>query len=357
MKFVIPSQLTAKEELEFACTQQARFASLVWNGLNIVANREYGEEFLNDVVKASLAGEQKSRFQVALRKLGIEDDPPAVKAAKYHYFSNQIGGISSQIIIEGDKKAWLRHPSPQTSWPGLSFLALPPRNRRIAFSTWHPLNGQLIGCPRLRWVITKVRTEGQPYEEGYFEECERELTPSEVLAYEPVDRTPEFIESQAPVLDPAVWPEERVLRARRNYLSDYAQQTLRSIEQLRGPFEASRILEITLQGIAHQFTHQLMDDLSLSARNLDGVAETFSALLWLANMEHEIERLDSNQYRIHVNADQPKGALFARNASNLFPWLDLTVRILNGHLLLTREKEKPGEGESWALIDAGRWVR
>ncbi len=355
MKFSPPAAATPLDELRFECAIRTRFLSLVWNGLNITANRFFGEEFLIELTQAALLGEQSERFLEAIRKLGLEDEPPALKAAKYHYFSNEIGGIASQIIIESDRKAWLRHPSPQASWPGLSFLALPSRSRRVGFTTWHPRDGELMGSPELRWVVTKVRTEGQPYEEGYFEEMDRPLHPSEVLAFEHAEHTPEFIPELAPTLDPTQWPEARRLKARRNYIRDYANQSLASIDRLLGPVEARRVLETCLQGLAHQYTHEFMKELGLTAASLDELTHALSAFLWLAGIPHEISATGDNVRQLTL--DEADGDAFSRSyPAAAHVWLDLIVRILNGHMSLDRIPS-PGRAEVWELIDAGRWIR
>lgn len=357
MKFAPPQSMSEIEQLRLECAERARFYGLIWNGLNITANRFYGEAFSIELVRSSLLGEQNERFQASVRKLGLENEPPALKAAKYHYLSNQIGGIESQIIVENDRKAWLRHPSPQSAWPGLSFLALPSRVRREGFITWHPRDGALMGCPRLRWVVTKVRAEGEAYEEGYFEEMDRPLGPDEVLAFENPEHTPEFDPDRAPQLDPDVWPEERLLKARRNYIRDYARQTLVSIERLQGPREASRTLETCLQGIAHQFTHELMRDLGLSHDSLDDLTRTLSAFLWLAEVPHEVVETEANVRRFSVlgGAADPHPVL-GRHSRSLRVWLDLVVRILNGRMAL-EEVGADRAAQVWDLVDFGRWIR
>ena len=64
--------------------------------------------------------------------------------------------------------------------------------RRTVFSTWHPRNGELMGCRRLAWVCTKLIDEGEPYDEGFFVEHDRDLADHERARFEVHETTPEF---------------------------------------------------------------------------------------------------------------------------------------------------------------------
>ena len=52
------------------------------------------------------------KFIGGLEKLGLQDTPAAIACAKYHYFSNQLGGVSVEYLEESPKKAWIRYPPP-----------------------------------------------------------------------------------------------------------------------------------------------------------------------------------------------------------------------------------------------------
>ena len=53
------------------------------------------------------------RFLPGLEKLGLADEPHAVAAAKYHYFSNQLGGVGVEYFEE-----------PGIRWLGYAAVAL-----------------------------------------------------------------------------------------------------------------------------------------------------------------------------------------------------------------------------------------
>ncbi len=71
--------------------------------------------------------------------------------AKYHYFSNQLGGVKVEYFAENDKKAWVRCPPPRWIWMGTAICAIPTDVNRAmlremrsnnattisVFGTWH----------------------------------------------------------------------------------------------------------------------------------------------------------------------------------------------------------------------------
>src|SRR5687767_5547505 len=52
------------------------------------------------------------------RQARLEEAPPAVAAAQYHYLSNWIGGVHVEYMYESDRKAWIRYPPPRWIWQG-----------------------------------------------------------------------------------------------------------------------------------------------------------------------------------------------------------------------------------------------
>ena len=65
------------------------------------------------------------RFLPGLQKLGLDAEPDAVAAAKYHYFSNQLGGVEVEYWQESERKAWIRYPPPRWIWMGTAICAIP----------------------------------------------------------------------------------------------------------------------------------------------------------------------------------------------------------------------------------------
>ncbi|MBI4179393.1 hypothetical protein HY522_08235, partial [bacterium] len=146
-----------------------------------------------------------------LKKLGSDNakEPPAVVAAKYHHLSNEMGGLDMEYVEESPKKVWIRYLAPAWGYDGCALFVVPASVQRATFAAWHGRNAVFLNCPRLRFVLTKTLQDGEPYAEGYFEECDWELRPEERFQYQPVATSPDCDPARQPTLDPAVWPQAR----------------------------------------------------------------------------------------------------------------------------------------------------
>lgn len=284
---------TSVENLEALRSRVAlstKFAWIVVSGLTAIASREQGEKALNDIWAALLSSEQKSRFLAALKKLGIDQGPPATIAARYHYFSNTIGGLTMHYIEETPKKVWIRYMSPWGSYPGISALLVPPSVRRTILSTWHPRNGELLGCPRLGWVATKFVSEGHPYDEGYFCEYDHDLAPEERFRVEVVQHSPEFDPDKAPKLDPEAWPEIRWLKGNHNYAVDYLEHVLLIMERLFGTLVAAQLIERGMRMLAVQYTADLARTVGVVGNDVGSICDLLAAILRSFGTEVELRR-------------------------------------------------------------------
>jgi hypothetical protein len=178
------------------------------------------------------------RFLPGLAKLGLDREPHALAAAKYHYFSNQLGGVAVEYLRESDRKAWVRYPPPRWIWMGTALCAIPSEVNRAMLRGWHAHNGVSLGNPRLGFVCTKTTVDGQPGLEGYYLEQERDLEPDERLSFRPEESAPPIPRDSLPVLDAATWPAERKHRAARNYAMEYLRNGLPVLAEIVGPEEA-----------------------------------------------------------------------------------------------------------------------
>lgn len=333
-----------------------KFAWLMVSGITSMCYREKGEAVFNEIWRRLLASEQKERFLEALDKLGIRDHPPAVTAAMYHYFSNAIGGLNMQIVVESPRKAWIRYMAPWGSYPGMAALTVPPSVRRTILSTWHPRNGELLGCPRLGWVATKFVAEGHPYDEGYFYEHDHDLQPNERFRVEHVERTPEFDLSKAPKLDPDAWPEARILKGGYNYSVDYVRHVISIVEQLLGVHAAHDVVRSAMRLLAAQFTADLANATGETAASADGVARMFAAILRSFRNEVEITG-DAAKAVLAVKGFTPftEGDDAPLRAA-VFEFFVMAVRLRNGHLSITRQYDPGSSTERWAIKDEGEWL-
>ena len=228
----------------------------IYNGLVGLLTRDRGQSVAIELIKTTMRAEQGARYVEGLQKLGIDlAEPPAVKAAKYHYLSNTIGGLSLEYYRESDRKAWIRYRAPVGSSPGSGLAYVPRDVRKAVFMTWHPNNGKLMGCPNLQWVLTKLSCDGHPHDEGYFIERDEEvpLEARGIMADEdpPVRRFPK---DGYPQLNPGQWPPLRRTKAMRNFGHDYFVASLRRIATIVGdvPAEAYVSLAARLTAIQMQ---------------------------------------------------------------------------------------------------------
>ncbi|MER9363218.1 hypothetical protein [Mesorhizobium sp. M0500] len=177
-----------------------------------------------------MTAEQKGHFLAALDKLEIQDEPTAVAAAMYHYFSNSIGGLNLQIVIPCPRKAWIRYMTPWATYLGIAASLLPATIRRTMFSISHPRNSEPLCSPRLDWVLTGSVADGHLYDEGYFYEYDHDLRPDEGIRW--VESSPEFVPDTARGLNPEILPEARWLKGGYNFSVDYLRHSMIVLHEL-----------------------------------------------------------------------------------------------------------------------------
>lgn len=349
------------EQLRHECDVGNRFLALIWSGLHIVTLREKGDPALHKLWLRLLAAHQGEKYREGLRKLGIgENEPPAVIAAKYHYFTNIMGGLKMDYVEESPKKVWIRYLSPMWTYPGVSMLAVPTNIRRTGFSGWHPHNGKLMGCKRLGWVATKFITEGYPCDEGYFIEYDHDLAPGEEMRYEVVQKTPECDRSKLPTLDPTLWPEERQLKAHRNWSKGYVKTTIEQLQLMYGENITNFIVSEVMRGLAIQYADQFRTELGLTDKSAKSIAMVFDSILKGCTQMHETSRINDNHYQITLHTFEP----FGNDAPEelrmaFFNFFSMATRVLNGRVSITREVSSDSENakkETWKIKDTGTWL-
>ena len=178
------------------------------------------------------------RFLPGLEKLGLSTQPHAVAAAKYHYFSNQLGGVKVEYYEESERKAWVRYPPPRWMWEGTAICGIPSGVNRAMLRGWHAHNGVTLGNPRLGFVCTKTTVDGQPGLEGYYYEYDFDLEADARLVFRPEESCPRVTISDLPTLDSHLWPAERQAKAHRNYAMEYVRNALPLLVAMLGPEQA-----------------------------------------------------------------------------------------------------------------------
>lgn len=347
------------ERLKARCVLSTKLWGRTFAGLTAMTYRERGSDDLHSLWFKVLTGHQVGHYGAGLEKLGIHNDPPAVAAAKYHYYTNLIGGLDMEYVEESPKKAWIRYLAPMWTYGGIALLALPGTVRRTIFSSWHPRNGKLMGCPRLGYVGTKFIMEGDPYDEGYFMEYDHDLAPEEIMRYETVEHTPEFDPATAPRLDPAAWPEARLVKAQRNFSSGYVNTTIKVLLGMVGESVTYHILGQTMRCLAIQYTHELKRDLGIEGKGAGDVAALFAGLLDACFQELELERVTDAHHRIVLRSYKPfEDFAPERLRTASFAFQEMVARLINGRLAVTRTRESEGGApgaEVWDIVDTGRW--
>ena len=238
----------------------------IYNNLVGLLARERDTPTAVELIRQTMRAEQGVRYMEGLRKLGIDpDEPPAVKAAKYHYLSNSIGGLSLEYFRESDRKAWIRYRAPVGSYPGSGLAVVPRDIRKTVFMTWHPKNGELMGCDRLQWVLTKLSCDGHPFDEGYFIEHD-DPVPLEArgIALDEDPPSKVFDPRKFPALDANQWPRIRLLKAQRSFGHDYFSASLRKLPSLVGESFADAYVRLAtrLVAIQEQRTFVVPDDIA-----------------------------------------------------------------------------------------------
>jgi hypothetical protein len=347
-------------ETERRCNLASAFWWSVVSSITAIAYRERGERDLSTIWYKILTGEQTDRFKEGLAKIGIrEDEPPAVKAAQYHYFSNSIGGLNMQYIEESSKKVWIRYIGPNGTYPGVAMLAMPASQRRTVFSSWHPRNGELMGCPRLGYVATKFSSEGDPYDEGYFFEYDRDLRPEERIQFETVHSTPEFDPAKAPKLDPDNWPRARLLKGMRNFPRDYVAKTTEVLETLYGEQKTTSIIATAMRCMGVQLTNDLASQLKIPARDFRSLCAFHTGILEACYEDFEVINQTDRLIEIRRNSCLPfHGYVPESRRAAFFEFQQSATRMFSGCIRASRQTEEGSEhhAEIWRFEDTGTWL-
>ncbi|MBW2285040.1 MAG: hypothetical protein JRF65_10625 [Deltaproteobacteria bacterium] len=213
------------------------------------------------------------QFLPGLKKLGIDDLPPAVASAQFHYLANQIGEVGVEYMYESDRKAWIRYPPPRYAWDDAAIAGIPTAVNRAMLRGWHGNNGISLGNPRLGFVCTKMTMDGQSGLEGYWREFDHDLDPEDRVRYARSEEGPEFDPDAAPTLPSQDWPEERQQKALRNFGMDWwRSMTLQAIE-LFGPLDGRYLSGLSGTLIGLHYYERTTRTLGISGNDADTFAQ------------------------------------------------------------------------------------
>ena len=266
-------------------------------GLILAVVTRKGDDAAEKFVFRLFRRQHLAMFLPGLKKLGLEGEPAAVAAAKYHYFSNQLGGVKVEYWEESPRKAWIRYPPPRWIWKGTAICAVPGKVNRAILRGWHAHNGVTMGNLRLGFVCTKTTVDGQPGLEGYYLEYDHDLSEEERLVFIPGEGAPFIDPKTLPKLDADSWPEERKQKANRNYAMEYIRSALPELFALFGPAEASYLGHLSALQIGMQFKDEISEMININGYTPKEFANLF---MILAEAQGDEVSLDESQQGIRI---------------------------------------------------------
>ncbi len=227
-----------------------------------VASRD-GEAAVGAWVQRTFRRQHEAKFLASFGKLGLDGLPHAVACARYHYLSNRIGGVDVEVVVEHDRKAWVRFPHPRWIYEGTAICGVPESVSHGFLRGWYAQNGVSLRNPRLGFVCTSQDMTAEHGFSGYFVEEDRDLGPEERLRFRHDEAMPPFDPSRAPVLPPE-WTAERLRKAKRSYAIEYMANGLAVLDR-----SAAEHARLAARLIGRQYYRQLQAMLGIGD-GLDG---------------------------------------------------------------------------------------
>jgi len=265
-----------------------------------------GPKIASDFVFRLFRRQHLQKFLPGLQKLGLDGLPHAVAAAKYHYFSNQLGGVRVEYYEEHDRKAWIRYPPPRWIWAGPAICAIPKEVNYSMLHGWHAYNGISLNNPKLGFVCTKATVDGDAGLEGYYFEYEHELNKEERLRFAPDESCPYIDPETLPHLNEETWPEVRKAKACRNYAMEYIRVGLPLLLDLLGSDEGKRIGNICGLQIGMQCYDDVFHRLGMTGNDAITFMEVFEVLLRASGdiVVRKNNALERHSWRLFASANQ-----------------------------------------------------
>jgi len=256
----------------------AKLYNALMTGLVLTLVSQRGAEDARRFVFAHFRRQHLEKFLPGLTKLGLDRLPHAVACAQYHYFSNALGGVKTEYVLENDNKAWVRYPPPRWIWQGTAICAVPREVNEAMLHGWHGHNGVTLGNPRLGFVCTGQTVDGDPGLEGYYLEYDRDIAEHERVRFATGEHMPPFDPSRAPKLDSAGWPQERLRKVERSYAMEYVRSLLPTMQDLFGVEDAAALVARTARLIGLQFHEDVAATLGIAGTDPESFARILESL-------------------------------------------------------------------------------
>lgn len=256
--------VSALDDVGQACTfWTAACSALVFSVL-----RSHGQDMICELERRSIRRHQETHFLEGLRKLGLEGEASdVVRCAKYHYFSNTLGGLPMDYVQASADKIWIRYLAPfwlgdSSLHPGAGPAVLGPAFGRAPYLGWHANNGAVLGNDRLVFVHTQSLCDGDPWDAGYFTLGDARYPPGQAYLRRVGEWGPRFDAARAPELPHGSWPAERRARAQRNYAVDFTAGRIAMLAELVGEL-APPVLEHAFTVLLSQRLPALLEAMHL----------------------------------------------------------------------------------------------
>lgn len=235
---------TPRPEIQMQATCDLGFS--LFTAILASTLRSSDHDSVGRLIVGMFGSHHDSYFLDGLRKLGLDsEESDVIKSAKYHYYSNVLGGIDMGYAEESRSKAWVFYKTPfcyfdSPFWPSATAAFMRYEGYAEVFRAWHGNNGKSLGNRRVGFVFTHMLFRGDPYDAGYFIEGEEDLPPGESYRTNWGEEPPPMTTIE---LDPAAWTGDRRIKAACNYHVGYVADTVKHLVNMFGPGEAAAIYE------------------------------------------------------------------------------------------------------------------
>ncbi len=328
-------------------------------GLQLMVATSKGPEVMGEWMFQLFRRQHLDKFLASFDKLGLSDLPHAVACAQYHVLSNSIGGVAVEYMYESDTKAWVRFRYPRWMYDGPTICGVPIEVSRGFLKGWYAHNGVSLDNPRLGFVCVSEDMTGEFGLCGYFKEYDDELSEDERLQFAKHERPPVFDPAQQPRPLPDTWNEERLLKANRNYATDYIRNGLGELAKVIGRDETLNLGGRAARLIGLQYYPQMATTIG-AKDGLASDAADFLATMFRGLGDEACVTVAHNASMAtvaHPTLRIVRGLEGDERSLLLACWQELWRGTLQSHQRLkTLSVVEAGQGLLWTIedVDAGR---
>lgn len=203
----------------------------------------------------------------------------------------------------------------------------------------------------MRFVVTKVYQQGEPYDEGYFLEHGRDLDDDECLRFETVTTSPDFDPAAAPRLDPHDWPEDRLVKARRNFALGYVEDAVLAALEMYGVHGAAALIGHAARLVAIQFLDEFRSAFGIEGNRAANLVAVLHALAVLAGDDFTATPQDGGIGVVRSSRILAAAPVAPEIYAALSEFVPMAAKVLGPRLSATRRPVPAGPGDSWLFQD------